>query len=222
MSAVIISGLVMGFGASTGCMAGCVPLLLPFTAAAEQPSALKGLYASLAFSLGRMAAYAGLLTAIIILRGIIDIDIKIEAVAILFSGAILIVSGLASLGVFHGNHVLNRMLCQHISAGRSPFYLGVLTGIRPCGPLLAALIFAITLPNTAGMVLFLFFFWLASSVLIMGIGVAGGSLGTVLARKIGLERTRRIASLTMIVIGIFFIIQAIGLLINSNLTMIPA
>jgi sulfite exporter TauE/SafE len=90
VSAIIISGLVMGFGASIGCMAGCVPLLLPFTAAAEQPSALKGLYASIAFSLGRLAAYAGLLAAIIILRDIIDINIRIEAIAILISGLFLL------------------------------------------------------------------------------------------------------------------------------------
>jgi hypothetical protein len=88
--------------------------------------------------------------------------------------------------------------------------------------LLAALVFAITLPDTAGMVLFLFFFWLASSVLMLGVGVAGGSLGTLLSRKIGLERTRRIASLTMIVIGIFFLLQATGLLLNSSLTLIPS
>jgi sulfite exporter TauE/SafE len=214
MSTIIVSGLVMGFGASLGCLVSCVPVLLPYTAAAAQPSARSGLTSSILFSLGRLAAYTGLLVVLIALREIIDISIKVEAAATLVSGAILIISGLVSLGIFRWNSVLNRVLCRYISTTRSPLYLGILTGIRPCGPLLAALAFVLTLPSAANMSLFLFFFWLASSVLMLGIGVAGGSLGTVLSHQIGLDRTRRIAGLTMVVIGIFFTLQAIGLLIQ--------
>lgn len=216
MSTIIISGLAMGFGASLGCLASCVPVLVPYTAASAQPSARSGLISSLLFSLGRLAAYGGLLAVLIALSEIIVISPKVEAAATLVSGAILIVSGLALLGVFRWNSVLNRVLCRHISTTRSPLYLGLLTGIRPCGPLLAALAFILTLPGAANMSLFLFFFWVASSILLLGVGAAGGGLGAVLSRQIGLERTRRIAGMTMVIIGILFTFQAIGLLSLST------
>jgi hypothetical protein len=83
--------------------------------------------------------------------------------------------------------------------------------VRPCGPLVAALAFVLTLPGIASMGLFLLFFWLASSLLMLGVGAAGGGLGAILSHQIGLDRTRRIASLTMVVIGLLFVLQAIGL-----------
>jgi sulfite exporter TauE/SafE len=150
---------------------------------------------------------------LIALREIVAIGPKVEAAATLVSGAILIVSGLVSLGVFRWNSALSRVLCRHISTTRSPLYLGVLTGIRPCGPLLAALAFVLTLPGAGSMGLFLFFFWLASSVLLLGIGAAGGGLGAILSHRIGLDRTRRIAALTIVVIGLLFTLQGIGLLV---------
>jgi uncharacterized protein len=211
MPAIILSGLVMGFGASLGCLATCLPVLVPYTATAVQPSIRSGLASSLLFSLGRLLAYAVLLTILLLLSEVVTFNPKFEAVATLASGAILLISGLSSLGAFRWNSALSHMLCRHMSTTRSPLYLGVLTGVRPCGPLLAALTFVLTLPGALSMGLFLLFFWLASSFLMLGVGAAGGGLGTILSRQIGLDRTRRIAGLTMVVIGLLFTSQAISL-----------
>jgi uncharacterized protein len=211
MSTVILSGLVMGFGASLGCLASCVPILIPYTAVAIRPSMWNGLLSSVLFSMGRLVAYAGLLLVLIALREAFTISLLVEAVAILASGIILIVSGLASLGAFNWNMALSHVLCRHISTTRSPLYLGVLTGVRPCGPLVAALAFVLTLPGVASMGLFLLFFWLASSFLMLGVGAAGGGLGAILKKQIGLDRTQRIAGLTMVFIGLLFLLQAVGL-----------
>jgi len=210
MPPIVLSGLVMGFGASLGCLGTCVPVLLPYTAAAAQPSVRSGFFSSLLFSIGRLLAYAGLLIVLLALSEVITISIRIEAIAMLISGFILLFSGLVSLGAFQWNSGLSHILCRHLSSTRSPLYLGILTGIRPCGPLLAALAFVLTLPGVVSMGIFLLCFWLASSILLLGIGVAGGGLGAILSRQAGLDRTRRIASLTMIVISILFIFQGIS------------
>jgi uncharacterized protein len=211
MSAIILSGLVMGFGASLGCVASCVPVLVPYTVSAAQPSVRNGLLSSAMFSVGRLVAYAGLLLALFVLREIFAISPMVEAIATLLSGVILVMSGLASLGAFNWNVALSHALCRHISTTRSPLYLGVLTGVRPCGPLVAALAFVLTLPGLTSMGVFILFFWLASSVLMLGVGVAGGGLGSMLSRQIGLDRTRRIAGITMVVIGLLFTLQGIML-----------
>jgi uncharacterized protein len=214
MPVVILSGLVMGFGASLGCLASCVPVLVPYTAAAAQPSIRSGLACSALFSLGRLLAYTGLLTVLLALSEMITFDSRLEAGATLASGAILMISGLVSIGAFRWNSALSHTLCRHISTTRSPLYLGLLTGVRPCGPLVAALAFVLTLPGAASMGLFLLFFWLASSCLMLGVGAASGGLGAILSHQIGVDRIRRIAGLTMVVIGLLFTLQAISLLNN--------
>ena len=203
----------MGFGASIGCMATCMPMLVPYTAAAEKPSVTSGLFSASMFSIGRLIAYAGLLSVFIVLKETITISSTVVAVASLVSGIILIFSGLAAFGIFNQPTILGRFLCRNMSSTRSPLYLGILAGIKPCGPLLAAMAFMLTLPGTPEMSLFILFFWLASSILLLVVGAVGGGLASVMGRRIGIERIRRIAGMAMVVIGLFLIGQAIGLFI---------
>ena len=213
MSAAISAGFVMGFGASLGCLASCMPMLLPYTATAERPSIRSGLFSALLFSTGRLIAYAGLLSVFVAVKETISISPTVVAVATLVSGVILILSGLAAFGVFNQPSILGRFLCRHMSGVRSPLYLGILAGIRPCGPLLAAMAFMLTLTGIAEMSIFVLFFWLVSSFLLLAIGAAGGGLSLILGRRIGIQRIRRIAGVAMVVIGLFLIAQAIGLFI---------
>jgi sulfite exporter TauE/SafE len=204
----------MGFGASLGCLATCVPVLVPYTATAEKPSIRSGLVSALLFSIGRLIAYTGLLSVFVAVKEIIPISTTGVAVATLVSGIILVLSGLAAFGIFNRPSILSRTLCQHMSSVRSPLYLGILAGIRPCGPLLAAMTFMLTLPNIAEMSIFVIFFWLVSSFLLLAIGAAGGGLALILSRRIGVDRIRRIAGVAMVVIGLFLVAQAIGLLMS--------
>ena len=213
MSAAISAGFVMGFGASLGCLASCMPMLIPYTAIAEKPSIRSGLFSALLFSIGRLIAYAGLLSVFVAVKETLSISPIVIAIATLVSGIILILSGLAVFGIFNQPSILGRFLCRHTSGVRSPLYLGILAGIRPCGPLLAAMAFMLTLPGITEMSIFVLFFWLVSSFLLLTIGAASGGLSHILGRRIGVHRIRRIAGIAMVVIGIFLIAQAIGLLI---------
>lgn len=211
MWAIVSSAFVMGFSTSLVCLGTCVPLMAPYTATGEKPSALSGLFSAGLFSIGRLVAYAGILVVFVAVRESISISATWLATATIISGVILMLSGLVALGVFNKPSALGRVLCKQMSGARSPLYLGILAGLKPCGPLLAAMAFMLTLPGAADMSIFILVFWLASSILLLVVGAAGGGLAYILGKRVGINRVKRIASVTMIVIGLVISVQAISL-----------
>ena len=210
LSEVISAGLVMGFSASLVCFGWCVPVITPYTATAAQPGVMSGLISSFLFSVGRLLSYLGLLLVFLALRALVPLSPVIESVAVLVSGMILVVSGLASVGILKWRSGLGRLLCQFTAGARSPLYLGMLTGLRPCGPLLAAMAFMLTLPGAFKAGMFMLFFWMASSVLVITLGVVSGGLSMLAGKKLGIDRLRRIAGMAMIFIGCFLLLTGIG------------
>jgi len=84
-------------------------------------------------------------------------------------------------------------------------------GFRPCPALIAALTFTLTLTTPIKMSMFLVSFWLATSVLVLFLGSAGGGLAYFFGQRISLTRVRRISGIAMMVIGLVLVLQAIGL-----------
>lgn len=210
MLELITSALVMGLSASTFCLASCVPVLFPYTGTVGKPSFFSGFSLALLFSAGRLVAYAVLLTAFILLKEFVGFSGIVVGIALLVSGLLLLLSSLVSFGMFTQPSSLDRMLCRYVAGAKSPLYLGVMSGIRPCGPLLAAIAFVLTLPSIAKMGVFMLSFWLASSALLLIIGGIGGGVMAVLGKRLGIDRIRRISAIAMAVVGVVLILQAVG------------
>lgn len=210
ISAVISSGLVMGFSASLVCLGWCIPVIVPYTATAERPGIASGLTSTFLFSIGRLLSYGCLLSLFLAFKELVPISPALGTVATLISGIILIFSGLSAVGVIQWRSGFGRLLCQQVAGTKSPLYLGVLTGLRPCGPLLAAMAFILTLPTILETGLFMFSFWAASSALLMVLGVAGGGLAMVMGKRLGIDRLRSIIGTAMIVIGLFLLLLGTG------------
>jgi len=213
MSAVIIASITMGFGASIYCLAFCVPVIVPFTAIGEKPSFTSGLFSGLLFCTGRLVSYTGLAIIFLSTRAIMPISSSVVLFATLFCGIILIFSGLMSMGVIKWKSRFGNLFCQHVAGNKSPLYLGIMTGLRPCGPLLAAMAFILTLSTVPEISIFLIFFWLASSLLVLALGATGGQLAAVFRKKLGIDRLHNIIGVAMIIIGFFFAMQSVSPLI---------
>ena len=214
MIAAISTGFVMGLSASVSCMGACAPLLVPFTATQENPTIRGGVLSALLFSVGRFIALSGLLAVFWIFKETITISSGVTAIAMLVSGIIMIASGLNAFGIFDKPSFLCRLICRQMSASRSPLYLGALAGIRPCGPLVAAIAYMLTLSGIAESGVFLVFFWLASSFFLLVVGAISSGLAVTAGKKLDTNRVRRIAAMAMMVIGIVFLTQGFGLLIT--------
>jgi len=213
MFAVSYLGLTLGLGLSTSCAALCTPILVPYIASTERPNIRGGLYSSILFSLGRLFSYLtlGLLFGLLITS--VEINPIITSIVTLALGCLLIVHGLSTLGVFRIGTTIGSTFCKFIGTNRSPVYLGIFTGLRPCVPLIAALTYSVTLSGIAEVLLFMLSFWFGSSLLIFLIGPVSGGLSGAVARKISVERIRRISGVALVVVGLFFIAQAAGLII---------
>jgi sulfite exporter TauE/SafE len=209
----VIVGLTLGIGLATSCAVICLPILVPYLASSTQPSIMKGLYTTLTFSFGRLITYLALGLIFGLLITTVEINPIITATATLVLGLLLVLHGLSVLGIFKAKSIIGSLFCRYAGGKRSLVYLGMLTGLRPCLPLIAALTYSITLSSMYETVTFMFSFWLASSLLIVLIGPVSGALLGATKKRLPVERIRRISSIALVAIGAYFILQGMGLLI---------
>jgi len=209
----VIVGLTLGIGLATSCAVLCLPILVPYIASSAKPSIIRGLYTTLAFSSGRLISYLALGLIFGLLITTVEINPVITATATLILGLLLAFHGLSVLGLFKTKSIMGSIFCRYTEGGKSLVYLGMLTGLRPCLPLIAALTYSITLASIGETLTFMLSFWFASSLLIFLIGPVSAAVLGVTSKKISVERIRRISSLALVVIGLFFTIQGISLII---------
>ena len=209
----VIVGMTLGISLATSCAVLCLPILVPYLATSAKPSIINGLYTTVAFSSGRLISYLALGLIFGLLITTVEINPVITAAATSILGLLLIFHGLSVLGVFKTKSVLGSIFCRYSEGRKSLVYLGMLTGLRPCLPLIAALTYSITLANIGETLTFMLSFWFASSVLIFLVGPISAIVLGATNKKISVERIRRISSLALVVIGSYFIMQGIGLII---------
>ena len=206
-------GLTLGIGLATSCAVLCLPILVPYIASSAKPSIIRGLYTTLVFSSGRLISYLALGLIFGLLITTVEINPVITATATLVLGLLLAFHGLSVLGFFKTKSILGSIFCRYTEGGKSLVYLGMLTGLRPCLPLIAALTYSITLASIGETLTFMVSFWFASSLLIFLVGPVSAAVLGVTSKKISVERIRRISSLALVAIGLFFTIQGMGLII---------
>lgn len=218
MYAIIPIAFTLGLSFSVACTATCLPVLLPYITAAEHPTKRGGLYATVLFSFGKLIAYMtlgllfGLLATSIEMGPLPTLGLKLAL------GGLLVIHGLSTLGILNIKSgilgiksKIGSAFCSYITTKRAPVYLGILTSIRPCVSLIAALGYTITLPGISEITLFMLAFWLGSSLVVLLVGTLTGVLVIPVANSIRAERVRRIAGIAMLLIGMVFILQGLGL-----------
>jgi len=202
--------MTLGFSASTSCTAVCFPVLLPYLASEKNTRLLSGLYTVLLFSLGRLTAYMLLGVIVALIIGSADISPLLVPIVTLLLGLLLILYGLNTLGAFNTGKNPAVKTCQGITSKRPHFFMGLLVGSRPCMPLLAALLYSVSLSNIMHVIVFMLFFGIASSLLVIVLGVAGRGAINLLINRVGLERIRRLSGLVLVFMGFIFLIQGTG------------
>lgn len=211
---IILTGLILGLGVGISCAALCMPILAPHIAA-RYPSSKRGLYASILFSIGRLASYLILGISAGFLGGVIFSNASSESLTapvILVIGCLLIFHGLSVS--FMANTRIDVEICRYLGIDRSTIVLGLLAGFRPCLPLIAAVTYSVTLANLVESALFMIAFWLGSSLYTFVIGIMAGTVTGMAILHISRERIRRISGIALIVVGIVFLIEGATFLIK--------
>lgn len=220
MYSIIPVAFTLGLSFSVACTATCLPVLLPYITSAEHPTIRGGLYSTILFSFGKLIAYLTLGLLFGLLATSLEMSPGVAAGLKLTLGGLLVIHGLVTFGILNIKSgvlgiksKIGAAFCSYTMTKRAPVYLGILTSIRPCMSLLAALAYTITLPGIGEITLFMLVFWLGSSLVVILLGTLTGVLARTVANSIRAERVRRISGIAMLVIGMVFILQGLGMVI---------
>ena len=194
---IFFSGLLAGLSVGVFCVGFCLPIFIPYLLA-EERTARSSFRAVLEFSLGRLLGYLTFGGAVGFLGEKIQSGLihRLSSLATILMALVMI---FYSLGLLRWPKVCKRF------AGRSriPIILGFLTGVNICPPFLASLSYVFNLRSAfSGMLYFLAFF-LGTSAYIIPAGLLG-----FFSRK---SRFQKIARLSGVLIGIYFLISAFNL-----------
>lgn len=131
----------------------------------------------------------------------------------LFAGAFMIIMGLNMLNIFPGLRALNlrmpKVFTKNIHGGKGgnrPFYVGLLNGLMPCGPLQAMQLYALSTGSPTKGALAMLLFSLGTLPLMFGLG----ALSTLLTKKFSGKMMTASAAL-VILLGLFMFNNGIAL-----------
>ena len=212
MLAIFMSGLLLGLGVGTSCMAFCTPVLVPHIMA-DHRGGKRGLFTSIVFSLGRLIAYLTYALSLGVAGETLSGGIQSSASPMLIGmGALLMIYGVSiSYGHYIWPNVTSR-ICGHFSSHNSTFVLGVLMGLTPCVPLMMAMAYSLTLRGPLPSIAFFIFFWLGSSTYTIVLGAATGAIGAFAIARMQVERIRRISGIALAAAGLLFFSEGLKFL----------
>lgn len=181
--------------------------------AAEHPEAKKGLIASLYFSVGRLFSYL-ILGLAVGYFGKVFFNPSVAALVVIPLGAVLMIYGFF---ISFGTQMkYASLICCGFSKVKSTFILGLILGLRPCLPLIAALTYSVTLSSILGSLVFMTSFWLGSTAYVPIMGILAGVLTHFAVSRSNIERVRRISGIALAVVGFIFVNQGVAYVISSE------
>lgn len=180
---------VVGLLTSVHCIAMCGGINLSQSVLSTK-SHNKIVKSNFLYNLGRVISY----TVIGGIVGSIGSAISLKGS---FKGAILIIAGMAMLimstnmlGLFSSLRKFNIKMPKSIwtklnksKKGRSSFYIGLINGLMPCGPLQSMQIYALSTGSFIGGAVSMFLFSLGTVPLMFGFGIAASKLNKKFASK---------------------------------------
>ena len=144
---------VIGLLASFHCVGMCGGLVVTYTAGCQAscPGEKVGLAPHLQYNLGRVLSYTAIGAVLGGIGSFFGISPVFTGIVTLLAGAFMILMGVSLLGRFKGLERLvprlpdfaARLLYGKVGALRGPFFIGLLNGFMPCGPLQAMQLYAL-------------------------------------------------------------------------------
>ena len=166
------------------------------------------------YNLGRVISY----TAVGFLAGglgaAVTFSNTFQGVLKLAAGIFMVIMGINMLGIFPWLRRLNPRMPKFIavkiqkekSKSNSPFFVGLLNGLMPCGPLQAMQIYALSTGNPFSGALSMFLFSLGTVPLMFILG----ALSTVLSKKFT-SRVMTAGAVLVVVLGLSMFTQGVSL-----------
>lgn len=173
---------VIGLLTSVHCIAMCGGInLTQSTMAAEKNSSL--IYSNIAYNSGRVISYTVIGGIVGAAGSVISFNGALRGVVSIVVGLIMIMTALTMLGVFRPFRRIKLRLpagiYKRLSGNRrrrSSFFIGLINGFMPCGPLQSMQIYALSAGSALMGTLSMFVFSLGTVPLMLGFGMLSGRL----------------------------------------------
>jgi sulfite exporter TauE/SafE/copper chaperone CopZ len=200
---------VIGLLTSFHCVAMCgginISQCMPKYTEDENKSKLASLTPSFLYNLGRVISYTIIGGIIGAIGSVVSLSGSLRGIIQIMAGIFMVIMGLNMLNVFPKLRKFNlrmpsifaKSIVDKKGRSKNAFYVGLLNGLMPCGPLQAMQLYALSAGNPMKGALSMFIFSMGTVPLMFGLG----ALSTILSKK-STGNFMRVGSLLVIILGI--------------------
>ncbi len=192
------------------CLSQCVPKKQPED---YQPSRYETIKPSLLYNLGRVSSYTFIGGIVGAIGSVISFSGAMKGLVQLIAGIFMVIMGLNMLNIFPGLRKFNprmpKIFAKKIYAERkdnSPFYVGILNGLMPCGPLQAMQLYALSTGNPIKGAVAMFLFSVGTFPLMFLFGALSSFMNKKFSGKL-----MKVSAVLVVLLGIFMFGNGISL-----------
>ena len=168
---------------------------------------------SLLYNLGRVISYTVIGGVVGAMGSVVSFSGRSKGLVQLIAGIFMIIMGINMLGIFQGLRRVNlrmprifRSKLRGIKKGNSPFYIGLINGLMPCGPLQAMQLYSLSTGSFFKGALAMFLFSLGTVPLMFGLGALSSILSKTFTEKI-----MSIGAVLVVILGISMLTSGLSL-----------
>lgn len=179
----------------------------------SNPSKLSRLKPSLLYNSGRVVSYTLIGGIVGMLGSVVSFSGTAKGIIAIISGVFMVIMGLNMLNIFPWLRKLNPRMPKifgnkiHNNNGKyGPFYVGLLNGLMPCGPLQAMQIYALGTGSFAAGALSMFVFSVGTVPLMFGFGAVSSMLSGKFTRKM-----LKVSAVLVMVLGVIMANRGLAL-----------
>ncbi|WP_238881519.1 sulfite exporter TauE/SafE family protein [Clostridium sp. YIM B02551] len=191
---------VVGILTSIHCVGMCGGIMLSQSLLKENKSKLQATIPALLYNGGRVVSYTILGGIIGALGSVFSLSITTKAIMQIVAGVFMIMMGfnMAGFSIFRRFNIkLPSVACKVKNKSGSPFIVGLLNGLMPCGPLQTMQLFALGTGSAFKGALSMFVFSLGTVPLMLTFGALSGLLSKGYTKKI-----LKLSGVLIIVLGL--------------------
>ena len=199
---------VIGLLTSLHCIAMCGGINLSqcvsYKFANDEKARFSRLTPSILYNGGRVLSYTIIGGVVGAMGSVVSFSGTAKGIVAILSGVFMVIMGLNMLNIFPWLRKLNPRMPKifgnkiyNNNGKRGPFYIGLLNGLMPCGPLQAMQIYALGTGSFVMGAASMFFFSVGTVPLMFGFG----AMSSMLSRKFN-HRMMKVSAILVIILGI--------------------
>ena len=178
---------IVGIFTSIHCIGMCGGIMLSQSLLKESKNKFQSMQPAMLYNLGRVISYTILGGLVGAIGSVFSLSIMAKAALQIFAGIFMVIMGfnMAGFSIFRRfNLKLPSFACNNKNKSRTPFLVGLLNGLMPCGPLQTMQLFALGTGSAVKGALSMFIFALGTVPLMLTFGAISGLLSKSYTKKI--------------------------------------